>query len=91
MAVLAFANPTNYSDFVPMMPTGCKAITPSDTDTFERPVHVYVGATAGNINCVPANGGAAVVVPVAAHSILPFQVTKVSSTNTTATTLWAIY
>ena len=91
MAVLTFANPSPPSQLAPGLPDGAKLITPSDTDTFERPVHVWVGATAGNVVCTPANGQANVTVPVAANSYLPFRVIAVLSTNTTATTLHAVY
>lgn len=91
MAVLTFANPTPPSQLSPVLPDGAKLITPSDADTFERPVNVWVGATSGNVVCTPANGGTNVTIPVAANSYLPVRVIAVLSTGTTATTLHAVY
>lgn len=91
MAVLTFANPTPPSELTPVLPSGGKLITPSDTNTFERPVSVWVDGTGGSIVVTPANGGTNCTFVVAASSFVPCQVLAVLSTGTTATTLHAIY
>lgn len=90
MAVLTFPNPTYPSDSQPQFPRSAKAITKSDTDTFERPVNVYVGG-AGDVVVIPAGGQAAVTFTAQAGSVLPVMVTAVKSASTTATGLVAIY
>jgi hypothetical protein len=80
MAVLAFANPTPPTSGFPSFPDGCKAITASDTDTFERPVAVYVGV-AGNVSYTPANGEANVTLTMVAGSYLPSRAKAVLSTG----------
>ena len=54
MAVVTFPAPSSPSPTAPILLDAGKAITPSDTDTFERPVAVFVGA-AGTVTCTPAN------------------------------------
>lgn len=91
MATITLTNPSNTSQVVPQLPTGCIVVTPADADVFSVPVTILIGGTAGNINVTPANGGSNVTVAVAANSILPFMVTAVYSTSTTATPIYAIY
>jgi len=67
------------------------AITPSDTDNVPNaPVSVYVGGT-GNVVVVTSRGDTVTFTGVPAGTILPVQVRQVKSTNTTATSLVAIY
>lgn len=92
MSVIAFTNQQiPASGGVPFFPSGAKAITKSDTDTFAIPVAVYVGVT-GNVVVTPANGASNVTfVGVPAGAMLPCMVTAVLSTNTTASSLVGIY
>lgn len=55
MAVVPFPDKTTFSPNCPRLPAGGKAITPSDVDTFDGPVAVYVGG-AGDVMCSPENG-----------------------------------
>lgn len=72
-------------------PGAALAITPHDTNVFERPVAVYVGV-AGDVVIRPANGGSAVTFKgMAAGSVVPCMAIGVNSTSTTATNLVAIY
>lgn len=88
MAVTTFPNPT------PANPDGifygCKAITASDADTFERPVFIRAGG-AGNLVVSPANGNSDVTLAVIAGETIKFRVLAVKATGTTATLLHAIY
>jgi len=90
MAVTTMPSPTTASPQCPVLPDAAKAITPSDTDTFQQPVAVYCGG-AGIVTCSPANGGADVAVTVPAGGVVPFRVLAVKSTGTTATLMLAIY
>lgn len=51
---------------------------------------MYVGG-AGVVTCTPANGGTNVAITMPAGSIVPFRVSKVLATGTTATLLVAVY
>lgn len=64
------------------------AVTPSDTVVFSTPVVIECLGTAGNI-VVDTLKGSKVTYPIASNTKLTCLVTKVWSTNTTATTLWA--
>lgn len=67
------------------------AVTPNDSTVLETTRALWVGG-AGNVAVVFADGGSAVTLTgVAAGTMLPVQVTKVMSTNTTATTITALY
>lgn len=94
MAVIAFPNPTHQCPEVPQNPSGAKKITPSDVDTFERPVHVLVGGS-GTVVVRPANGQPVIALAGTAGQILPIMVTAVlasgDGTTTTATGLVALY
>lgn len=81
----AFSSPMANT---PAYPQHAFAITPSDTDTYDPPVTVYVGG-AGNVAIVPGRGeGAAVTFTgLPAGSKVPCLAVKVMSTNTTATAL----
>lgn len=91
MATITFPNLTTTSGACPVFPDGAKAITPVDADVFAAAVSVYVGG-AGNVAVRPANGGAAVTfVGLPAGSMVPVRVIGVNATNTTATSLVAVY
>lgn len=91
MAVINLASPTREIASRPVFPGAAVAITPSDADTFNTHVTVYVG-TAGDVSVLPANGNAAVTfVGLAAGSILLCQVRAVRATGTTAGSLVAVY
>lgn len=90
MAVITFPSKTTISAGVPGRHDGMKALTPSDTDTYEAAVEVYVGG-AGIVTCTPANGGSDVAVTVPAGGRVPGKVIAVKSTGTTATLLVAVY
>lgn len=68
---------------------GAAAITPSDSTVIPTCRGIWVGVT-GNIAVRMANGDLVTIsnVPV---GLLPVQVDKVLSTNTTATTMLALY
>lgn len=67
------------------------AVTTSDATILEPTRALWVGG-AGNVAVVFADGGSAVtLVAVPAGTMLAIQVTKVMSTNTTATSIVAIY
>ncbi len=65
-----------------------KAITPSDTTVYDPPLYaLYIGGT-GAVAVVAAETGATVTfTAVPTGTILPIQVSKVMSTNTTATNI----
>ena len=98
MAVIAFQPyaPISNPGPVPDLARHGVLITKSDADTFDRPARVWVGG-AGNVVCTPAGrtsaGGvmANCTVPVAAGQYIPFLCIAVLSTNTTATSMFAIY
>lgn len=90
MAVITMPSPTTATSACPRSPDGAKAITPSDTDTFQQGVEVFVGG-AGVVTCSPANGGADVAITMPAGSVVPFRVLAVKATGTTATLLVAVY
>lgn len=81
---------TNYSPTFPMYPGGARTISPSDTVNMTTPAVVYVGVT-GNVRVLTAQGDDVVFVGVAAGATVPVQALRVFSTNTTATSLVAVY
>lgn len=67
------------------------AVTASDSTVLPVTRALWIGG-AGNVAVVFADGGSAVTLTGAtAGSILPVKVTKVMSTNTTATSIVALY
>lgn len=71
--------------------TKATAITPSDDTVFAVATRaIYVGV-AGNIAVRTANGDSVTLTGVPAGSILPISVDKVMATNTTATTMLALW
>lgn len=68
-----------------------EAITPSDSVDLTAPTHgIYVGV-GGNVAVETENGSTATFTSVLAGSIIPVRAIKVLSTNTTATTLLAMW
>jgi hypothetical protein len=67
------------------------AVTPGDSTTLPATRGLWIGG-AGNVAVVFAGDTAAVTLSGAtAGSLIPIQVTKVMSTNTTATSIVALY
>jgi len=68
---------------------GAVAVTPSDSTELQVTRGLYVG-TSGNLSVVMADGQTIVFssVPI---GMFPIQVTKVLSTNTTASNIVAVY
>ncbi len=67
------------------------AVTKSDSTILETTRALWVGGV-GDVAVVFADGGSAVtLVGVAAGTLLSVQVTKVMSTNTSATSIVALY
>ncbi|MBX5143198.1 hypothetical protein HJB79_31310 [Rhizobium lentis] len=67
------------------------AVTPNDsTDLTYTTRAVYVGG-AGNLAVVMAGGQTVTFTGVTAGALLPIRVSRVMSTNTTATTILAIW
>jgi hypothetical protein len=68
-----------------------ETITPSDTVNLSTPSRaIWVGG-AGNIAVEMLDGGTQVFVGVVAGSLLPLQVTRVNSTDTTATNMVSVF
>lgn len=74
----------------PILPSAALAVTPSDADTFAAPVSIYVGG-AGIVTCTPSAGGGNIAITMPAGSVVPFRVSKVLATGTTATLMVAVY
>lgn len=90
MAVITLTNPSVMAKDPTRYPDNALAVTPSDTNTFSQPVTVTAFG-AGNIAVTPANGGATVTVALLQGQTLPFRVTQVWATGTTATEIVATY
>lgn len=68
-----------------------EAVTPSDTVTYEQPTRgVYVGG-AGNLTVDMVSGGTVTFIGLGAGSLLPIQAVRVYETDTTATSIIALY
>ena len=74
----------------PVLPSAALAVTPHDTNTFQCPVSIFVGG-AGVVTCTPSSGGADVAITMPAGSVVPFRVSAVKATGTTATLMVAMY
>lgn len=71
--------------------TDFAAVTPHDSTNFTTvPRAIYVGG-AGNLVAIGAGGDAVTFVGVAAGTLLPIRPTRINSTNTTATSIVALY
>lgn len=70
----------------------CRAITPNDSTDFTLGVcrAIYVGV-GGDISLVDLSGETVVFAGVIAGSILPVQTARVNATDTTASSLVALY
>lgn len=66
------------------------SVTPHDTNALPTRARALYITGAGNVAFVPQVGEAAIVVTVAALSILPCAAYRVNSTSTTATGIWAL-
>ena len=90
-ATIVFPTPTKFgNDGVTQYPSNAKALTASDTDTFDTAVMVYVGS-GGNVAVTTAAGVSVTFVGVPTGSFVPVKVTAVKSTGTTASSLVAVY
>ena len=69
---------------------GAVAVTPSDSTDLPVTRGLYVGG-AGNVAVTMADGGVVTFTGATAGQFLPLQVTRVMSTNTTATLILALY
>ena len=67
------------------------AVTPSDTVNIGLTRGLYVGSDAGNITAVMKDGRTVLFTAIPIGTILPVQVTRVNSTNTTSTLIIALY
>ena len=66
-------------------------VTPSDAVTYGQPTRgVYVGG-AGNLTVDMVSGGTVTFVGLGAGSLLPIQAVRVYETDTTATSIIALY
>lgn len=66
------------------------AVTKSDSTILETTRGLWIGGT-GDVAVIFADGGAAVTLKAVPVGVLSVQVTKVMSTNTTATDIVALY
>lgn len=84
----------NYSHHSPGLSspaTNGEAVTPSDSVSLTKTSRaLYVGG-AGTVVAVMKDGTTLTFVGVTAGTVLPIRVTRVNSTNTTATSIVALY
>lgn len=66
------------------------AVTPSDVTILPTTRGLYIG-TGGDVAVVMADGGSAVTFSSVLAGFMPVQVTKVMSTNTTASNILALW
>ena len=81
---------TNYSPTFPMFPGSAVTITPSDTVNLTSPAVIYVGG-AGNVRVLTAQNNDVIFVGMQPGAVVPVQVLRVFSTNTTATSMLGVY
>jgi hypothetical protein len=81
---------TNPSPTFPMYPGDAATVTPSDTNNFDAPSVLWIGG-AGNVRVLTAQGTDITFTGVLAGAVLPLQVIRVYSTNTTATNMVRIF
>lgn len=89
MATIACPNQGSVGE-CPILPSAALAVTPSDANTFAAPVSIYVGG-AGIVTCTPSAGGSDIAITMPAGSVVPFRVSAVKATGTTATLMVAVY
>lgn len=66
------------------------AVTPSDSTVLAPTQCLYVGTT-GNVAVVTVGGQTVTFTGVPAGTVLPIRCTKVNATNTTASTILALF
>jgi len=81
---------TNYSPTFPMFPASAAAITPSDSVNLSTPSVVYVGSS-GAVKVTTAQGDVVTFSGVPAGMVIPVQVLRVWATDTTASSMVAVY
>lgn len=81
---------TNYSPTFPMFPGDAAAVTPSDSADLAQVSVIFVG-TGGNVKVTTAQGSTVTFSNLSAGSVLPIQVRRVWSTETTASNLLAVF
>jgi hypothetical protein len=89
----AFAQTTPYGDSVLNQAVQARAVTPNDSTALAETRALFNGnATACNIAVIFVNDTSAVTFSnVQSGALLPFAVTKVMSTNTTCSSIVALY
>ena len=83
-----------FSTFSPDLSSPCmnaEAVTKHDTNNMAQTSRALFVGGAGNLVAVMAGGTTVTFTGVVAGSILPIRVTRVNSTNTTATNIVSIY
>ncbi len=70
---------------------GGETVTPHDTTTLARVSRGLWVGVGGNVACLMAGGQTLTFVGVPSGTLLPIAVQRVNSTDTTATTMVAIY
>ena len=78
------------TDFSTLPANSARAITPSDTVNIALTRAVYVGGS-GDIVAIMGDGAKVTFAGAVAGSVLPLRVTRINSTDTTATNLVALY
>ena len=81
---------TNPSPTFPMFPGGAAAVVPSDSVNLASPSVIYVGV-GGNVSVQTVQGDAVTFIGVPAGGVIPVQVARVNSTDTSASSMLAIY
>ena len=81
---------TNPSPTFPMFPGGAVAVVPSDSVNLASPSVIYVGV-GGNVSVMTAQGDIVTFIGVPAGGVIPVQVARVNSTDTSASSMLAIY
>ena len=78
------------SNWQATIPNNGAAVTPADTGTLEQPSTIYIGV-GGNIKVLTTREATLTFIGVIAGTVLPVQVKRVFSTDTTATNLVALW
>jgi len=81
---------TNPSPTFPMFPGGASVIVPSDSVNLPSPSVIYVGV-GGNVSVQTVQGDIVTFIGVPAGGVIPVQVARVNSTDTSASSMLAIY
>lgn len=77
-------------DLIDASARSASAVTPNDSTDIDATKALYVGTT-GNIKVIMADGGSAVTFTNCAVGYHPLRVTRVYSTDTTASGIVALY